>query len=61
MSGMFAGADEPLGGKGFFLPRLWPETSGRLGVPIGQEQKLDRRASGVKSPVKYRHLPFTRT
>jgi hypothetical protein len=31
---MFAGVDEPRGGKGLFLPRLWPEIVGRLGVPI---------------------------
>ena len=32
--------------------------SGRLGVPIGREQKIDRRAGGVKSPVQVPPFAF---
>src|SRR5258707_7995743 len=34
------------------------KSSGRLGVPIGREQKIDRRAGGVKSPVQVPPFAF---
>src|SRR5208337_3132229 len=58
ISGMFAGVDEPRGGKGLFLPRLWPEIVGPPRRPDGREQKIDRRAGGVKSPVQVPPFAF---
>src|SRR5208337_4265422 len=58
ISGMFAGVDEPRGGKGCSCQGFGQKSSGRLGVPIGREQKIDRRSGGVNSPVQVPPFAF---
>src|SRR5271166_5628527 len=55
---MFAGVDEPRGGRVCCCQGFGQKSSGRLGVPIGREQKIDRRAGGVKSPVQVPPFAF---
>src|SRR5271165_4617723 len=48
---MFAGVDEPRGGKGCSCQDFGQKSSGRLCVPICREQKIDRRSGGVNSAI----------
>jgi hypothetical protein len=57
ITGVLVGVHEPRGGKGCSCQGFGQKSSGRLGVPIGREQKVDRRAGGVKSSVQV--PPFT--
>ena len=45
-------------GRGCSCQGFGQKSSGRLGVPIGREQKIDRRAGGVKSPVQVPPFAF---
>src|SRR5208337_4025454 len=54
ISGMFAGVDEPRGGKGLFLPRLWPEI-------VGPPRRPDWSRAKNRSSRRWSQEPGTST